>query len=186
MSQEIPYGYCHCGCGQKTNLADRSDSKTQKGEPRKFISTHHYRLKGEQSATWKGGTKTPNKGGYTRVMVREYRSSKDEYVYTHRHEAEKMIGGPLPTGAVVHHCGPVSDNNNITVFSSASEHRIHHEQEIAFAKCGHRAWRKCKYCKTYDDLSNMEQKHQGSSCYHLKCRAEHFRNRRLKIKSDGL
>lgn len=40
---EIPYGYCHCGCGGKTNIAPHSDPRYGhvKGEPYKFISQHH-------------------------------------------------------------------------------------------------------------------------------------------------
>jgi hypothetical protein len=38
----IPYGYCHCGCGMKTNLVKFSDSKKGRvaGEPNKFIRGH--------------------------------------------------------------------------------------------------------------------------------------------------
>lgn len=45
MTQDIPYGYCHCGCGQKTNLADRTRPKHGhvKGEPFKFIIGHTMR-----------------------------------------------------------------------------------------------------------------------------------------------
>lgn len=39
---EIPYGYCHCGCGQKTKLAPRNktDKGWIKGEPMRFIAGH--------------------------------------------------------------------------------------------------------------------------------------------------
>lgn len=39
--QNIPYGYCHCGCGQKTRVKD--------GAPRKFINTHHSHRHGHAS-----------------------------------------------------------------------------------------------------------------------------------------
>lgn len=41
--QTIPYGYCHCGCGQKTKIAKRSDTAIGwvKGEPIRFILNHH-------------------------------------------------------------------------------------------------------------------------------------------------
>lgn len=41
--ENIPYGYCHCGCGQKTSLV-KSSNKTlgvTRGEPRRFISGHN-------------------------------------------------------------------------------------------------------------------------------------------------
>lgn len=42
---EIPYGYCHCGCGEKTSIAAWADPIRGyiKGEPRKWIRFHHGR-----------------------------------------------------------------------------------------------------------------------------------------------
>lgn len=41
----IPYGYCHCGCGQKTAIAKQTSSQFGhvKGEPVKYIHGHHFR-----------------------------------------------------------------------------------------------------------------------------------------------
>lgn len=38
----IPHGLCHCGCGEKTNVAIQNNSKSGeiKGWPKKFINTH--------------------------------------------------------------------------------------------------------------------------------------------------
>lgn len=39
----ISYGYCHCGCGQRTNLTPHTDKNKGwvKGEPLRFIHNHH-------------------------------------------------------------------------------------------------------------------------------------------------
>jgi len=44
---KIPYGYCHCGCGGKTNLAAQSSTRQRyiRGEPIEFIKNHNARLK---------------------------------------------------------------------------------------------------------------------------------------------
>ena len=44
-TQEIPYGYCHCGCGEKAPIADRTSTARGwiKGEPRQFVSHHQQR-----------------------------------------------------------------------------------------------------------------------------------------------
>jgi hypothetical protein len=44
-SNEIPYGYCHCGCGQKTKIAKQTDTKNErvKGEPNRYIIGHSNR-----------------------------------------------------------------------------------------------------------------------------------------------
>lgn len=41
----IPYGYCHCGCGQKTPIATSTDKRygRVKGQPTQYISRHVYR-----------------------------------------------------------------------------------------------------------------------------------------------
>jgi len=42
---DIEYGFCHCRCGGKTNLAKYTDRKRGivKGEPLRFIAHHHAR-----------------------------------------------------------------------------------------------------------------------------------------------
>ena len=39
---QIPYGYCHCGCGKKTNIPSHTDSgsNTYKGVPLKYATGH--------------------------------------------------------------------------------------------------------------------------------------------------
>lgn len=43
---EIPYGYCHCGCGQKTTIPTKTSTlhKRIKGVPVRFIAGHHQKL----------------------------------------------------------------------------------------------------------------------------------------------
>lgn len=46
MLDDIPYGFCECGCGRRTAPAPQSHSKRNwiKGEPVRFISGHHRRV----------------------------------------------------------------------------------------------------------------------------------------------
>ena len=39
----VPYGYCHCGCGQRTPLSAENDASKgrAKGEPMQYIQTHN-------------------------------------------------------------------------------------------------------------------------------------------------
>lgn len=43
--RKVPYGYCQCGCGQKTPIAGqtRSIQGWKKGEPTRFIRNHQSR-----------------------------------------------------------------------------------------------------------------------------------------------
>lgn len=45
-SSSIPYGYCHCGCGERTTVAPQADNRYgyKQGEPRKFINGHAQRI----------------------------------------------------------------------------------------------------------------------------------------------
>jgi hypothetical protein len=42
-TQEIPYGYCHCGCGRKTRPARQTDTRYGwvKGQPVKYLPGHN-------------------------------------------------------------------------------------------------------------------------------------------------
>jgi|SRR5579863_2301994 len=43
--EEIPYGYCHCGCGGKTSIINKTCKKAGeiKGEPYRFLHNHRHR-----------------------------------------------------------------------------------------------------------------------------------------------
>lgn len=45
---EIPYGYCQCGCGEKTNIIKASCKSKGKirGEPSRYLPGHHTRMSG--------------------------------------------------------------------------------------------------------------------------------------------
>lgn len=55
IMQETPYGFCHCGCGQQTDLATRSrpEHGYVKGEPLKFIRGHIGKLNSRRIAASK-------------------------------------------------------------------------------------------------------------------------------------
>lgn len=56
MNIEIPYGYCHCGCGEKTNLAKYGELGYARGEPFRYLVGHGLRgRRREQTNQWKGG-----------------------------------------------------------------------------------------------------------------------------------
>jgi hypothetical protein len=44
-SESIPYGYCQCGCGQKTKLSQHTDKRQNqiKGQPLRFVNGHNRR-----------------------------------------------------------------------------------------------------------------------------------------------
>lgn len=70
MNDNIPYGYCRCGCGQKTKLARQNYKKYGwiKNKPIKFVNGHQN--KGEYHSRWKGGKININ--GYILVKTPDH------------------------------------------------------------------------------------------------------------------
>jgi HNH endonuclease len=112
-TQEIPYGYCKCGCGQKTNIANqtRTDRGWIRGEPKHFVAGHGNVVYGTLEAgfwanvipgtpneCWffKSAT-TGNKGvNYGRIKVR------GKFYLAHRLSYE-LHNGPIPGDLFVCH-----------------------------------------------------------------------------------
>lgn len=114
----IPYGFCHCGCGQKTKLARRNSVKRGmiKGMPIRFVLGHSTHLPARERFwskvnrdgpipmhkpelghcwTWTGSA---DRHGYGHLGI--YTSK----VKAHRFSWE-LHNGPIPIGlCVLHHC----------------------------------------------------------------------------------
>lgn len=58
---EIDFGFCHCGCGNKTPICSQTSSKhgRRKGQPQRFIKNHDKRLSGVDYLIEDRGYKTP-------------------------------------------------------------------------------------------------------------------------------
>ena len=162
MITEIPYGYCHCGCNQLTSIIPHNRSKLGliKGEPQKFLKGHKTKV-----------DRMIHSAGYILILLPEHPRSYKGYVYEHIIVAEQKFGGPLPKGAEVHHCDENKANNNpdnLTICKDRLEHELLHKQIDAFNACGNKNWRKCVYCKQYDEPTNLVFAKQ-KLIYHKNC-----------------
>jgi hypothetical protein len=116
----IQHGFCHCGCGQKTKIAQQSVAKYGwvKGEPRRFINGHQNiqqdietrfwskvdRSGGDDACwIWKAGV--ANTYGRFQVVKPPKRS-----VNAHRF-AWELTYGQIPDGICVLHNCPTGDNS---------------------------------------------------------------------------
>jgi len=180
---KIPYGYCQCGCGQKAPIAKYSMASRgwKQGFPVKFIRGHNLRSqgKGENAYRYKNGM-THDKHGRILLFMPNHtgRNKATGYVYRSRLVAEKALGKPLPKGVDVHHFDEDitnDSNDNLVVCESRGYHIFLHHRTRAYRACGHANWRKCPFCKEYDDPKNMVIT-KSNRAYHRICHRIYMRN----------
>lgn len=174
-NMEIPYGYCHCGCGQKTSIAKQSNTKRGhiKNLAIKFIKGHHNYLKnykGKNHPQWKGGI---TYDGVGRKYIYDLScNNSNHYKYEYIFICEKILGRKLKKSEVIHHVDSNFKNNantNLVICQDTSYHGLLHQRTRAYKASGHADWRKCWICKQYDDPKNMYISNNKKTCYHNKC-----------------
>lgn len=100
----VPYGYCHCGCGGKTSVArrTRADGSAVKGRHVRYIKHHHVAMKGytvQPSGCWEWDGKL-HPDGYATVKVRI--DGEPKTMMAHRWVYEREVG-PIPDGMQLDH-----------------------------------------------------------------------------------
>jgi len=130
MDKNIPYGYCHCGCGNKTTLAKETSTRAgvHKGEPYRYLP-NHYNHKGFRIKA----------GGYVKVkQVGHPRADSRGYVFEHILVAETKYGRLIGRNEHIHHLNEVKNDNrpeNIAVLAKSAHHRVH-TGKLALEKSG--------------------------------------------------
>lgn len=100
------------------------------------------------------------------------------------HIVEKILGYKLPVGSCIHHIdgnNRNNDNTNLVVCQDLSYHNLLHRRYTAYKECGNAHWRKCAYCKKYDDPNNMYI--TAKVACHRSCANEY--NKKLYHKNKG-
>lgn len=136
----IPFGYCHCGCGEMTRISPNNDRHKGwvKGQPRRFIGNH--------SITHALACKVAEAVGNRRVEPHGYVSvlrAPGDRVYEHVAVAEEVLGRPLrfiskghPDNEVVHHVDANKQNNvrhNLLICTHSYHTSLHHRLEASAA-----------------------------------------------------
>jgi hypothetical protein len=191
----IEKGLCQCGCGRKTNIASKNNTKNRhmKGQPLKFIYGHSARVrkhsketrkkmsdsrKGKRHWNWKGG-ETKDSYGYDLIKISNHpRSQKSGYVVKHIIIAEKALGKAINLPVVVHH-NRSEDCIDLVICQNQAYHLLLHQRKRALSACGHKNWRKCHICKKYDSPEYLYIK--GSHAYHRTCRNQYVKTRHHRI-----
>jgi hypothetical protein len=193
MNRTIPYGYCQCGCGQKTSIARQTDSrrKHKKGKPIKFIHGHHARLQpnGENAHRWKGGV-YKNQDRRTLIYNPDHprTAENNSYVFQSILIAEKALGKFLPPKSEIHHFdnNPSNDDpSNLVICENRRYHFLLHRRKRAFIACGNANWRKCGICKKHDNPENLYISNSCGHVYHPECQKKYIRNLEKRKKLDS-
>ena len=172
---------CRCGCGEQTGSIRGKENQYLKGHHRRGVSPP----KGENHHLWKGGH--VDSRGYSRVLMPEHpRSGKSGYVLEHILTAEKALGKPLPEKAVVHHANGSRNSGTIVICQDRAYHNLLHQRTRSLRACGHASWRKCCFCKQYDEPANLIFSGQNKGkIYHKKCENEYQRDAHRIKKLQG-
>lgn len=176
--EEIPYGYCHCGCGQKTKLAPRTCTEKgwKNGEHLRFINHHH---------SWKRWKERFNAYGYKIIAMRNHPRShgNGKILFEHILVAEKALGKPIQKGTDIHHFPSKENFTHLVICQDHAYHALLHIRYRALLACGNPNWRKCAFCKKYDDIKNLYCFPNGYGYKHHSCSNAHQREYRKKLES---
>jgi hypothetical protein len=125
--------------------------------------------RGSNHHNWKGGI-CHHIRGTLKKCPNHPRADRDGYVFEHILIAESALGVYLPMDSVVHHHnGNHHDNikQNLVLCQDQGYHMLLHQRIRALKACGHAHWRKCTYCKEYDDPINLDGDHRHLSCVRI-------------------
>lgn len=164
-------GLCECGCGEFTSISDRNDATAGyvKGAPYRFRRGHsHARIDRYVRAD-----------GYVTVMIPGHPRASNGRVLEHVLVVETLLGRPLPTGAVIHHVGDLTDNGpgRLVVLQNQTEHLALHCR-LRVLKAGGNPWtqRMCVYCRCALDVSQFYVLKRGRLSSHCRqCRKDRGR-----------
>lgn len=165
-----PSGLCRCGCGEPAPIAKKSDRKRGyvKGEPMLFRPNHHGRLRAPAVGTRR------RRLGYVEIYDPGHPNAfKSGWVAEHTVVVSRALGKAVPAGAHVHHVNEDRADNRPAnlVLCDPAFHRLLHQRTDALNACGNADWRKCTYCKAYDDPAQMKEEAAGGVFYHQRCKS---------------
>jgi len=124
-----------------------------------------------------------------------HRANVRGYVREHILIAERALGKPLPDGVVVHHHDRDGKNNgdgNLVICPDQAYHLLIHARMRALEQSGNANWKRCVWCKKYDDPALMSVRNiaarDNPEHYHAECNsaaAVRYRKTRSTIAISG-
>ena len=144
MQTQIECGYCQCGCGARTRIAERTSGRkgTTKGEPYRYVKNHHFtgkhhtvETKAKMSQSMAGQNSKPAKDcvstqhGYVWVRMPDHpRANADGYLPRYIKVLEDNTGMRVPRTLCVHHINRNRSDDrieNLMVITRTDHTRLH-------------------------------------------------------------
>lgn len=126
-----------------------------------YCEKHYRRLVAHGDPLWQGINRERPKNYRQRGGWKETKQNE------HRSIVEKILGKPLPAGALVHHVNEDKLDNrpsNLVVCPSVAYHLLLHKRMRAYDACGHADWLRCSKCKSYDLPSRIKRYAHVGGC----------------------
>ena len=154
--------------------------QNKKIQGRGWCEKHYGRWRKHQDPLFKSRGDRGN--GYTGRDGRIKITADGIKAYKHTIIVEAILGHDIPPGALVHHIDGNASNNensNLVLCQSNGYHALLHRRKKALESCGNSRWRKCPFCKEYDDPGNMYVPSQGCAI-HRSCATKYMKEWRNK------
>ena len=131
------------------------------------------------------------KESYPTIFMPDHpKAFSNGYIRKYTLIAEAALGKYLPSNAQVHH----HNGKQLVICQNCAYHFLLHQRTRAYEACGHANWRKCAFCKQYDDLNNLTINggnyprkdngcKSGENIYHKECRRVWERSYKAKKKA---
>jgi hypothetical protein len=126
---------------------------------------------------WEFSKKTYNQQTY---LPNHPHATKRGYVYNYRLEVEETLGRYLLPTEIVHHEFLPNGSYFLIVCRNQREHSFIHMFSEAARKCGNPSWRRCSFCKEYDDLKNLSNNTKGT--YHTACQRKYYKKTKGELR----
>jgi len=140
LNPDIPYGYCHCGCGGKTKIATSNCRPENKvvGEPMRFLPHHHIR-EAKYHPNYKGGRRKTS-SGYIEIYSPDHPyANVRKTVLEHILVMESHVGRYITKLERIHHINHIKHDNrldNLYLCKNHAEHMSIHKKERRSAYVG--------------------------------------------------
>lgn len=102
-------------------------------------------------------------------------------ILEHKLIVEKAIGRKLKDKEEIHHVNMIRSDNrpsNLVVCPDHYYHELLHVRTEALEQCGNADYRRCFFCKTFDDTKLMYAEKRNGTHYHRECRNQYKKNMR--------